>query len=222
MALPQMREGEALGGSYRAEKKQTKPPRRFTDATLLGAMESAGRKIDDEALREAMKDRGLGTPATRASMIETLITRGYCARDQKALVSTPLGDALIAGLPVPALASPELTGEWEERLAGMARGAEKRETFMGDVRAAVRDMVERVTRAPGIAPPSARRDLGAVTGVRCPVCDQGELIVGRKAWGCSRWREGCRGVFPFEGGLPAKPVAAKKPRVPRKRKRREG
>jgi DNA topoisomerase-3 len=241
-SLPALKEGEALRGRYTPEKKQTQAPRRFNDATILGAMESAGRQVDDEALREALKERGLGTPATRASMIETLITRGYAAREQKSLVSTPLGEALIDGLPVPALASAELTGAWEERLSRVARGAEKRDDFMRDIKDVVRDLVKRVAAAPGIAAPGATRArperrgavtrevaakapevaepgvpaLGSCTGVVCPVCGEGTLIVGRRAWGCSRWKEGCGAVFPFEGALPgakpaAKPKRARKP-----------
>jgi DNA topoisomerase-3 len=253
-SLPTLKEGEALRGRYTPEKKQTQAPRRFNDATILGAMESAGRQVDDEALREALKDRGLGTPATRASMIETLITRGYAAREQKSLVSTPLGEALINGLPVPALASAELTGAWEERLSRVARGAEKRDDFMRDIKDVVRDLVKRVAAAPGIAAPGATRArperrgavtrqaaakspeaavaepgapaLGSRTGVVCPVCGQGTLIVGRRAWGCSRWKEGCGAVFPFEGGMPgakpaAKPKRARKPGAAPARPRRK-
>jgi DNA topoisomerase-3 len=253
--LPSLREAERLGGRYAPEKKQTQAPRRYNDATILGAMESAGRQVDDEALREALKERGLGTPATRASMIETLITRGYAAREQKSLVSTPLGEALIDGLPVPALASPELTGSWEERLSKVARGAERREEFMRDIKDVVRDLVKRVAAAPGIAAPGATRRrperaaarpataavapapseapaLGSRTGVVCPVCKEGTLIVGRRAWGCSRWKEGCGAVFPFDGGLPAvkeapaKPKRARKPAAPgaapRKPRRKKG
>ena len=256
-SLPALREGEALRGRYTPEKKQTQAPRRFNDATILGAMESAGRQVDDEALREALKDRGLGTPATRASMIETLIARGYATREQKSLVSTPLGEALIDGLPVPALASAELTGEWEERLSRVARGEEKRDDFMRDIKDVVRDLVKRVAAAPGIAAPGATRAraerrttparepvakvatavavvesgapaLGSRTGVVCPVCGQGTLIVGRRAWGCSRWKEGCGAVFPFEGGMPGAKPAAKPKRVrkpgakPAKPRRKKG
>jgi DNA topoisomerase III len=238
-ALPPLAQGERLGGRYAAEKKQTQAPRRYNDATLLGAMESAGRQVDDEALREALKDRGLGTPATRASMIETLIARGYAAREQKALASTPLGEALIDGLPVPALASAELTGAWEERLARVARGEESREAFMRDIREVVRDLVRRVSAAPGIAAPGSARArpprapaakpmaaqppaaspagpapaLGSATGVVCPVCSTGTLIVGRRAWGCSRWKEGCGAVFPFEAGLPEAKAGARAKRA---------
>ena len=237
--LPRLREGEPLQGRYATEKKQTQPPRPFNDATMLGAMESAGRQVEDEALREALKERGLGTPATRASMIETLIHRGYAVREQKSLRATPLGEALVNGLPVPALASPELTGAWEERLGRVARGTETRAAFMRDIEDMVRDLVARVIAAPGIAgvasapiapkrrpastarrpiakktAPAIATALGASTGVPCPLCMKGTLIVGRRAWGCSLWREGCAAVFPFDAGLPGAASAPKRRRRP--------
>src|SRR5690606_38912411 len=97
------------------------------------AMEGAGKAIDDETLRAAMKDTGLGTPATRASVIETLLRREYITRVKQHLVPTELGIALIESLPVTSLASPELTGIWEARLARIARGEESRAAFMADI-----------------------------------------------------------------------------------------
>jgi DNA topoisomerase-3 len=243
-ALPTLAEGQRLRGRYRGEAKQTKPPKRYTEATLLAAMESAGREIEDDALRLAMKDSGLGTPATRASIIETLLKREYLTREQKTLVPTEMGMALIEKVPVEALTSPELTGSWEARLARMARGEEKREDFMRDIRAFVTDMIARIrttaatpmpvsasyashaaapaarsrgkgrgrsptksaaprTRAPRAkverAPASTTSSPTVNPGsIHCPRCHQGTLITGRAAWGCSRWREGCRTVIPFE------------------------
>ena len=113
--------------------KQTKAPPRYSESSLLGAMETAGKKIEDEELRLAMRDSGLGTPATRASIIETLLKREYVARDKKSLVATAKGAALIKMLPSPLLKSAELTGRWEQKLARMARGEYARELFMGEV-----------------------------------------------------------------------------------------
>ena len=132
-AIPALVEGEPLDGRFATRAGETTPPPRFTDASLLAAMEGAGRALDDDALRRAMKDTGLGTPATRAATIETLITRGYVARDRQALVATALGDALIDAVPVPSLASPELTGAWEARLARIARGQDSRAAFLADI-----------------------------------------------------------------------------------------
>ena len=172
--LPPLSQGQRLDGNFETLAKQTRPPARHSEATLLSAMENAGKTIarpeadsasrnsshagpgnlpgfpdtvDDEELREAMKDSGLGTPATRAATIETLLKRGFVVREGKHLVATPVGIALIEGLPVPSLASPELTGAWEARLARMARGEDKREAFMGDIGRYARDIVDAIRAA---------------------------------------------------------------------------
>ncbi|MBL0216195.1 MAG: DNA topoisomerase III [Myxococcales bacterium] len=162
--LPVLVEGQRLTGTYTPVAKETKPPLRFTEATLLGAMEGAGRAMDDEAMRAAMKDTGLGTPATRASIIETLLRRTYIERDQKWLVPTPTGIGLISAIPVPSLASPELTGGWEARLAAIARGEDTRAAFMGDIARYVSGIVDAIRGAspppappPGSAPAAAWR-----------------------------------------------------------------
>ncbi|HEY4181820.1 MAG TPA: DNA topoisomerase 3 [Kofleriaceae bacterium] len=151
--LPMLVEGQRLHATFAPVAKQTKPPPRFSEATLLGAMETAGKRITDEALREAMKDTGLGTPATRASIIETLLRRDFIARDRKDLIATELGIALITSLPVASLASPELTGNWEARLAAVARGEDSRAAFMGDIARFVIDLIDAVRGSlpPGMA-----------------------------------------------------------------------
>jgi DNA topoisomerase-3 len=161
--LPVLVEGQPLDGAFTTVAKQTRPPPRYTEATLLSAMESAGKVIDDEALREAMKDCGLGTPATRAAIIETLLRRAYIVRDKQQLVPTAMGIGLIAALPAPSLASPELTGAWEARLARIARGQETRAAFMADIEGYVADLVESIRTSnppppppPGGAPAQAR------------------------------------------------------------------
>jgi DNA topoisomerase-3 len=214
--LPTLRTGQTLDGDFSVDAKRTQPPRRYTEATLLAAMESAGRTIDDEVLRAAMRDSGLGTPATRAAVLETLFERKYVRREGKSLVATEMGEGLIDALPVAALRSPELTGQWESRLARMARGDERREDFMRDIAGFVREAVQALQGAPRVptstpvqvqapAPVSRRRARvrtrvpgAAVSGLRCPTCGVGAVIVGNRAWGCSRWREGCGFVFPFE------------------------
>jgi DNA topoisomerase-3 len=130
--------------------KQTRPPPRHTEATLLGAMESAGRDISDEELRAAMRDSGLGTPATRAATIETLIRRTFVARDAKNLVPTEMGIGLIDALPEKSLASPELTGTWEARLSRVARGEETRAAFMADISRYVTDVVTAIRGGAGV------------------------------------------------------------------------
>ena len=208
-SLPVVKEGDRLDGTFEAVARQTKPPPRHTEATLLSAMETAGRSIEDEALRQAMKDCGLGTPATRAATIETLLKRKFLAREGKVLVPTDLGMGLLAALPVPSLASPELTGSWEARLARIARGQEARTDFMSDIAGYVREVVSairggaRPPPAPSRPAPPARptpppAPEATAPALPCPRCQTGALITGKRGWGCSRWREGCGFVIWFE------------------------
>jgi DNA topoisomerase-3 len=148
--LPPLVEGQRLDGKLEVMTKQTRPPPRHTEATLLGAMESAGRDISDEELRAAMRDSGLGTPATRAATIETLIRRTFVARDGKNLVATEMGIGLIDALPEKSLASPELTGTWEARLSRVARGEETRAAFMADISRYVSDVVTAIRGGAGV------------------------------------------------------------------------
>ncbi|MEM1179715.1 MAG: DNA topoisomerase 3 [Acidobacteriota bacterium] len=127
-------------------EKTTKPPKRFTEATLLTAMETAGRSLDDKELSQAMRDSGLGTPATRASIIETLITRGFVERQKKSLHVTDLGLRLIDVVP-DEVKSPALTGSWEARLAAMARGQTELNGFMDDIESFVAGQVQAILGA---------------------------------------------------------------------------
>ena len=146
-------------------RKETKPPRRYSDASLLGAMETAGKLVDDDELREAMKDSGIGTPATRAAIIERLITVGYVERDGRALVATEKGLNVIRLLNEHALTSPGLTGSWEQRLGKIERGEDSRKQFMSDIAGFARrpskelDETLKDVRIP-------RATAGAVPGVR--------------------------------------------------------
>lgn len=154
--LPVLAEGQVLTATYVARAKQTTPPARYTEATLLGAMESAGKTIDDETLRAAMKDSGLGTPATRAAIIETLLRRDFILRERQHLVPTETGTGLIEALPVASLASPALTGTWEARLARIARGEDSRAAFMTDIARYVAELVDAI-RISTPAPPPANQ-----------------------------------------------------------------
>src|SRR2546430_10092276 len=118
------------------QANQTKPPPRFTEATLLSAMEGAGKLVEDEELREAMREKGLGTPATRASIIEGLLYEKYLLRQGRELIPTAKAFSLITllrGLEIPELASPELTGDWEFKLRQMKYGQLSRQDFMGQI-----------------------------------------------------------------------------------------
>src|SRR3712207_4609115 len=133
-ALPKLERGEAVDTKEVAsEEKVTKPPRRYSDASLLAAMETAGKLVDDDELREAMKDSGIGTPATRAAIIERLIDVEYVEREGRSLVATEKGLNVIRLLGEHALTSPGLTGDWETRLAKIEHGEEPREKFMRDI-----------------------------------------------------------------------------------------
>jgi len=183
-----------------------------------------------------MKDCGLGTPATRAATIETLLKRGFIAREGKHLCATQVGMALIDALPVPSLSSPELTGAWEARLARMARGGDRRDVFMADIARYVREMVDAIRAAAPMrvvplpaSPPKGKKGFRRATKtasakprkprasarpvppaephnpsadpvghLACPRCREGHLLTGKRGWGCSRWREGCKFVVWFE------------------------
>ena len=165
---------------------ETKPPPRYSEASLLGIMETAGKLVEDEELRQAMKESGLGTPATRASIIERLIKVGYVEREKKTLVPTQKGRALISLLGESPISSPELTASWEERLAKMERGAERRPDFMADIGGFVTSMVDGVRSMPGervAAPPRNKRvPLGT-----CPKCGS-PVVETKKSYGCSAWK----------------------------------
>jgi DNA topoisomerase-3 len=156
-ALPPLVEGQRLAGAFKPIAKETTPPPRYTEASLLTAMETAGKAIDDEALRAAMKDVGLGTPATRAAIIETLLRRKYITRERQQLVPTHTGIGLIAALEtakVATLASAELTGNWEARLAAIARGNDTRAAFMADIARYVTSVIDAIRGGPAPASPS--------------------------------------------------------------------
>ena len=149
-ALPRLSEGDRVQAELQVNQGRTRPPRRHTDATLLSSMEYAGREVDDETLRRALRDRGLGTPATRASMIETLIRRDYVVRSGRNLAPTDKGIKLIERLSAPTLSSAELTGHWEARLAEMARGEGRRDLFMADAALFASQVVEAISATAGV------------------------------------------------------------------------
>ncbi|KAF0250047.1 MAG: DNA topoisomerase III [bacterium] len=128
-------------------EKWTKPPSRYSEATLLGAMETAGKEIADDVLKQVMKDQGLGTSATRASIIETLISREYIIRDKKSLKPTDKGKLLIELLPSPLLKSAKLTAEWEQKLAEMAKGNYSLQAFMAEIKEKTAELVKEVVSA---------------------------------------------------------------------------
>ncbi|MBI3850852.1 MAG: DNA topoisomerase III [Verrucomicrobia bacterium] len=166
------------------EANQTKPPARFSEATLLGAMESAGKLVEDEELREAMIEKGLGTPATRAQIIEGLIWEKYVLRNGRELQPTAKAFSLITllrGLNIPELSSPELTGDWEFKLRLMSRGKLKREDFMKEIADATREIVAKAKRHESDTVPG---DYGKLK-VPCPKCG-GEILENYKKFQCQK------------------------------------
>ena len=204
--LPKVAAQEAVE-TLKAEavEKQTKAPPRYSESSLLGAMETAGKKIEDEELRLAMRESGLGTPATRAAIIETLLKREYVTREKKSLRATPKGVAVIKLLPAPLLKSPELTGLWEGKLARMARGEYACAAFMGEVKQMVAEVVAQIAgaqmeRAAAGNSQHPRKELPRPDGaLDCPKCAlenrTGFLVERESASGkflaCSVGREAC-------------------------------
>jgi DNA topoisomerase III len=184
--LPKLEQGEeARTREIASTRKETKPPRRYSDASLLAAMETAGKLVDDDELREAMKDSGIGTPATRAAIIERLIAVGYLERDGRSLVATQKGLNVIRLLSEHPLTSPGLTGDWENRLGKIERGEDSREKFMGDIAGFARETVSELDeKLKGVRIP--RASLGP-----CPVCGH-EIMENRKGYSCwAREDPGC-------------------------------
>ena len=184
--LPRLEQGEDVSTLRVASaRKETKPPRRYSDASLLGAMETAGKLVDDDELREAMKDSGIGTPATRAAIIERLISVGYLERDGRALVATEKGCSVIKLLNSHALTSPDLTGSWESRLGKIERGEDSRKDFMNDIAGFAEETVKELDKTlEGVRIPRAK--LGP-----CPVCGH-EIVENRKGYSCwAREDPGC-------------------------------
>lgn len=181
-----------------SKKEATKPPAPHTDASILSAMENAGRDLEDETLREQMKGSGLGTPATRAAIIERLIKVGYAARKGRALNATEKGVQLIDIVPQE-LASAELTGKWEKALSEIAENKGDPERFVEGIRNMTTYLVNyaSTTEKAGDFKPEERKGKGAkahtakvLSGVRCPLCGK-EVVESAKAFGCSAWKEGC-------------------------------
>ena len=181
--LPELRQGQRVRCVTAAsEAKETKPPPRYTEATLLSAMETAGKLVEDEELREAMKERGLGTPATRAETIETLIRREYVERAGRDLQATPKGLQVVTMIESHPLTSPELTGDWEKRLGDIEHGSGDRDAFMKEIEGFTRATVEQIAALDKEKLRPERVELGP-----CPRC--GETIrENSRAFGCTSWK----------------------------------
>jgi DNA topoisomerase-3 len=202
--LPKLDQGETVQTlEVESIRKETQPPRRFTDASLLGAMETAGKEVEDAELREAMKDSGIGTPATRASIIELLVNREYVEREGRSLVATEKGIQVIRLLNGHRLTSPELTGSWEHRLGLIEQGEDSRESFMRDIAKFTGETVAELDKLKGVR--IERAKLGP-----CPICGR-EISENRKGYSCwSREDPGCGFVIWKKKAGKTLPVAVAK------------
>ena len=181
--LPAFRKGESGSHQPQLQEKTTTPPKYYTEATLLRAMETAGKTVDDEELRDAMKENGIGRPSTRAAIIEKLFQRKYIIRDKKNIKATEVGINLIQTIISPLLKSAELTGRWEQKLRAIERGDYTAQQFLEELKQMTTEVVHEVK--------------ADKSGMRCPVCGKGIIIRGKTRYGCSRWREGCTYAEPF-------------------------
>lgn len=234
--LPAFTKGETGPHTPSLAEKWTQPPKLYTEATLLRAMETAGKLVEDEELRDALKENGIGRPSTRAAIIETLFKRHYIRKERKNLIATQTGIELIGTIRDELLKSAELTGIWENKLRKIERNEYRAADFLEELKKMVGEIVLHVLsdnsgRITAASPPvetpkkEAKKKAAAPAKPRkkkatkgdeaqapaptdkqpliCPLCHKGEVIQGKAAYGCSRWREGCGFRLSFgENGQP--------------------
>ena len=218
--LPIFEKGERGPHKPQLAEKWTQPPKPYTEATLLRAMETAGKMVDDESLREVMKENGIGRPSTRAAIIETLFKRNYIRKARKSLEPTPTGIELIGLIREDLLKSAELTGIWEKKLREIEQHKYEARQFLDELKQMVTEIVttvmmdnsnRRVTVAVEEKPKAkkatakkasttkskkpkaepSQANPDAIIGQPCPLCGKGHIIKGKTAYGCSEWRNGC-------------------------------
>jgi len=219
--MPHFEKGESGPHEPSVIKRTTQPPKLYTEGTLLRAMETAGKTVDDEELRDAMKENGIGRPSTRAAIIETLFKRRYIRKERKSITPTLAGIQLIDTIHEPLLKSASLTGLWEKKLREIERGEYSAAQFIEELKTMIGEIVLNVLKdnssgsiaveqgkpakpkSPSAASgedkpkkPRAPR-LKSVEEIPCPVCGKGHLIRGKTAFGCSEYKNGCHTVLPF-------------------------
>ncbi len=224
--LPSFQVGESGPHDPSLVEKKTQPPKYYTEATLLRAMETAGKKVDDDELRELMKANGIGRPSTRANIIETLFKRQYIRRQKKSILATETGIQLIGVIKNDLLKSASLTGQWEKKLREIEGGSFQAPQFIENMRTMVAGLVKEVQedreRRQIVAPTAPQKAKGsrtrtkpgkpkgqpAATGAKkkakvspteltCPKCRKGKLLKGKAAYGCSEWKAGCSFRIPY-------------------------
>lgn len=222
--MPSFEQGETGPHVPEVQEKETRPPKYYTEATLLRAMETAGKTVDNDELRDLLKENGIGRPSTRANIIETLFRRQYIIKKKKNIHATVTGIGLIDIIQSDILKSAELTGQWEHKLRQIERGEYDVATFRAELTEMVVNLTNEVINIHGkkieiLETPvdkktasSAKAAEGTretkkgetkkaepivIEGKKCPKCGTGILMKGKSAFGCSRFKEGCNLVIPF-------------------------
>ncbi|WP_066631326.1 type IA DNA topoisomerase [Labilibacter marinus] len=208
--LPEFVKGESGPHEPDFQEKETQPPKYYTEATLLRAMETAGKQVDDEELRELMKENGIGRPSTRANIIETLFKRKYIYKVRKNILPTAMGVKLMEFITNDLLKSAELTGLWEKKLRDIENGEYQAGDFMTELKQMVSDLVFQVrndyTKGKIIIEENDEKEIKPKpkakpkkeVELKCPRCKDGTMLKGKSAWGCSAYATGCKTLIPFE------------------------
>ena len=207
--LPHFTEGESGPHTPDLAEKMTTPPKPYTEATLLRAMETAGKLVENEELRDALKENGIGRPSTRAAIIETLFKRQYIRKERKNLIATSTGVDLIKTIQEELLKSAELTGRWEKKLREIEKGTYPAKDFLTELKEMVKEVIQNVKSDNSSKKISIQESLGKeleneakkrkrnkkaeepIPGHACPKCGKGIIIKGKTAYGCSEWKNGC-------------------------------
>ncbi|WP_421919872.1 DNA topoisomerase 3 [Marinifilum sp.] len=210
--LPAFVKGETGEHQPDLAEKQTQPPKYYSEATLLRAMETAGKQVDDDELRELMKENGIGRPSTRANIIETLFKRRYIKKEKKRLVATITGIQLIDTIQNELLKSAELTGQWEKKLKDIELGNFEVNQFMAELKNMVVGIVWDVKSRKNInaievideqrekeqKKAETKQKKSTPTELTCPKCKEGKIVKGKSLWGCTNWKNGCEMRVPLE------------------------
>ena len=197
--MPDFQKGERGAHKPELETKMTKAPSWYTEGSLLRAMETAGRQVDDDEMRDLMKENGIGRPSTRAAIIETLYRRKYIVKQKKKLVASPTGVQLIDTIKNELLKSPKLTGAWEKKLRDIEQGNYDAKIFQREMEEMVSKVVVEVKNRQSVQRFSEAdmKIKKAATSPNCPKCNHGKIIKGKSAYGCNQYKEGCKFVIPF-------------------------
>lgn len=209
--MPEFTEGEKGPHEPSVHKGKTSPPKAYTEATLLRAMETAGKQVDDDEMRDLLKDNGIGRPSTRANIIETLFRRKYIEKKRKNINATPTGIALIDTIQNELLKSAELTGQWERKLRLIEKGEYSADVFKQELSTMVRELTDEVIfntpqsiqffQEPEVkakkAPVKREKKEINLEDITCPKCKTAKVMKGKTAIGCSNFKE-CGFKVPFE------------------------